>query len=429
VVSDAKVSGTFPIVGNTFTVSGLQRPEATDASPLPDAQLTPDTQTAKTDLVPDTQPNPDALADIAPTIKTPVIWIEGATDGNGPFDGILVANTHDNTVMRTTFTPVDPTKTYLFTRTTVQVGDPKSYSIVQSVRQYDGSGTLFCSGAIDANGQLRCSNDYGSFAVKGPTTISTKVNLEQIDPVLGTKSGTTLTLAFFVDKTVASNQNGALEAMDSDGNKFHASDFFTDSNWSEARLFGPTMVIYMTEPTVATIANKANLVNGTQSFYEFSETAASNGDVGQKQYTVAVNAIGIGSIFGAQLFVNGSLYDKASIAAFVGKDSVDIKSAVMENPPSVFRIVVTADDKFTVSAKTTKTFDLRVAVSGVHAGSVLKSWLMDDQINPDIGTIASHPDNAFLWSDCSDGCTELSADWIGGRLVKTIPTTPTFLAL
>ncbi len=55
-----------------------------------------------------------------------------------------------------------------------------NHSDIISLRVYDDSGTLFCSGAIDNNGTLGCRNDFGLFVISGPTKLKLKVTVEHI---------------------------------------------------------------------------------------------------------------------------------------------------------------------------------------------------------------------------------------------------------
>ncbi len=183
-------------------------------------------------------------------------------------------------------------------------------------------------------------------------------------------------------------------------------------------------VIDLIHPMVATIATSGQYINGEQTFYKFSVSAPSSGDIALKRFTVTSMFWEVGSIGNARLFVNGSPTYPVSIGVPGGTWGVDLETGAIKNPAGSLDIVVTADNMIIISAGTTKVFDLRATFSGGHPGSTVTSNIQADPFDSTRGMIDSHPFNYFLWSDCSDLCSLISGDWIGGSSLRYFPTTP-----
>jgi hypothetical protein len=383
VVANVSVGGTFPVVGNTFTASGM-------------LSLT-----------------------FEPSADSPVSSM------------IVTANTTDNSVLRMDIDGASESVSVQYA-TFFATGNNPGADIV-SLRIYDNAGTLFCSGALNDNGALICANDAGLFTINGKTTITIKANIDQVFPP-GTPyravSGDQFKAGIKIQANVSSPREGCFRAIGVRTGLPYTQRDLASGNATSWSLMGPTMTVRKSQPYIATIATSQTLQNGDDTLYKFSVTAPSNEDIGLKRFIVTSVFHKVGSMGNALLLVNGTPLDAVSIGVPGGTWGVDLKTSTITNLEGSLGVVVTADNEITISAGTTKTFELKVTVSGVQAGSMISSNIGADPFDSTTGTIDSHPFNDFLWSDWSaDPHSTASADWIGGALVKTLPTVATTLSL
>jgi hypothetical protein len=408
-----------------------------DASPAKtDATVYTDTTLAKTDAIVSTDAvvQNDTRPDKYLTINVHFSDVQ-FTDKNFA-SRIITANTSDNAVLSIDLDGVS--EPVLVQAVSVYVAGPNVGSIrstIKSVRLFDSSNTLFCSGSV-IDGWLDCTDYAGLFTVNGKNTITAKVDVDQVYPPENNVavSGDTFSVGLNINANLTSPGHGYFLAVGTvSGKKYMTGSYSNNPAVGfipvNTQIIGSPMVVYKSQPTVATIAGGQTLVNGEDSLYKLSVTAATNGDVGLKQFMTTPLFHEVGSIGSARFLVNGTQYDNALIGVPGGIDGVDLGSGTISSPSASVGVVVAFNSQVTISAGTTKTFELRAVVTGVLPGSSISSNIGADPYDSTIGTLDAHPFSYFLWSDCSDGCTDSSSDWIGGQLVSAFPTTPTLLTL
>jgi len=399
-------------------------------------------------------------------------------DGDTPVSSILTGSTSDNAVTRLKFNSVN--EGFNVTRLTVVNTNPGSSQSITSVRLFDNSGTLFCSGTLDSSNRLRCANDAGLFTVSGNQVVTVKLNIDQIgsatsggQPIMalyvangvagdtyaddikavGISSGTALldTDVRAPGDTVASNgiafANAALKVYAPVGT-LPATPYVINNYWAGTTpiaIPGNVSLLKKTQPTVATVAVSTTLTPNP-TVYKFSVTADSNADVALKRFDLAESNVLQGSS-GYLLYENDSLvpaaqYSVCSGATYVAgvqggcNDLSPIGGGVIAaNAPAT--VSVTFVTERVVSAGRTKTYRLDCSATGAAAAHSITFKLLDDSavaIQTDTLTNVNVTANHFIWSDNSSdthssvlGTT--SADWSNGNLVKTLPTISQTLSL
>ena len=188
------------------------------------------------------------------------------------------------------------------------------------------------------------------------------------------------------------------------------------------------MLLYKTTPTVEVRAGITSgpLVNGVNSLYAATITANAKGDVGVKEITFNV-AMGMGSDGDkatAFKFYRGStdITDKVTITT----GSTDLETDTDGLASSTTATVkVTFATEEVITADTSQTYYLKATVTGVSAvGENIQTYILGEANY--LAPAAYSADMAkFVWTDKSYPAiahSETSLDWIGGYLVKTVPT-------
>lgn len=402
--------------------------------------------------------------------------VEVKLDGDTPISSIVTANTNDNTLTKIKFTALN--ESFLVTRMTVRNENAGSSRSITSVRVFDKNGTLFCSGALDTASRLRCANDAGLFTIGSDHTISIKVNIDQEGTgTTGANSGDEPLMSLFVDqgggspftddiKVVGVASGTALLDADVDDNgsvgfassplKIYDTDTGVNSGGEIFIEGSDQFVIRKTQPTVATVASSTTLINGENTVYKFSVTAAANADVSLKRVVLQASQTGLTNVGNYKLLRGTS---NISDLVFIEGDantgtggSYDLEGGVTTD--TSYFVFITWNTEEVVSAGTTKTFDVKATVTGAGAGDSLTHVIPDDTDGPVTDTVfevADFGDNDgvvnFIWSDNSadshlpDGYTSGdpndesnfddagSADWTNGLNVNTLSTSPQSLAL
>jgi len=300
--------------------------------------------------------------------------------------------------------------------------------------------------------------------------VTIKVNVDQIG---NGKSGAAPVLAFYMDqgaaddilpddiKVVGVSSGAALvdaNAVDQGAAGFAAAslkifDDATGADNTTVLISGSAQVLRKTQPTVATVASSTTLINGQNTIYKFSVTAASNADVALRRISMNSSPTGIVADT-VQVYENGTLLNTAlyTVQNAGGNNLKTVSNgganrSIGEVGNSV--IVEFATERV-VSAGTTKTYDIKANVTGAAATDSISTYIMSDVVTDLIATsvittgggtngVEGNASANFIWSDTSadghtataagtvaSGCT---ADWTTGFLVKTLPTTPQSLSL
>jgi hypothetical protein len=387
-------------------------------------------------------------------------------DGDTPVSALVSANTSDNAMTRVSFTTNN--EAFNVTRLTIaNIGSASSSRSIQSVRVFDGNGTLFCSGALDSSNHLRCSNDAGLFTVNGNMTITIKANIAQVGSGSSATSGDAPKLAVFADqgsasypddiKVVGVSSGTALQNAQVNGSSLTFST--TSSGAACGSIVAPAVplcvggnsqVIRKVVPTFATIATSTNLFVGQNTLYSFSVTAGANANVAIHKFTLnsSLAAAAVANTF--QLYENGSLVDQTK---YIIKDNSagDITGATTITT-GAHTIVVTFAGEDKIGLNSTKTFAVKANVTSAPTTSSISTYMLSDVIgdvlttNTGTGTIAGVDTNTsknLIWSDNSaslhsagnhvagtadSSYSDSSADWTNGFLVQTLPSIPQTLS-
>jgi hypothetical protein len=212
---------------------------------------------------------------------------------------------------------------------------------------------------------------------------------------------------------------------------------------------GSVQTIRKTQPTIATVASSTTLVNGLNTIYKFSVTAASNADVSLRQ--VSLISSFSGSFTQADtvtVYENGSVLDASlyEVTNTAGTTDLDGDDEICTTDCGV---VIQFTTERVVAAGTTKTYEVKATVAGATSGESISTYMVADTAPSGAdyltGTIAQIIANAvtashkLIWSDNSadthaataagTGASGNSSDWTNGYLVKSLPTTSQTLAL
>ena len=389
-------------------------------------------------------------------------------DGDTPVSALVSANTSDNAMTRVSFTTNN--EAFNVTRLTIaNIGSASSSRSIQSVRVFDGNGTMFCSGALDSVNHLRCSNDAGLFTVNGNMTITIKANIAQVGSGSSATSGDAPKFAVFADqgsasypddiKVVGVSSGTALQNAQVNGSSLTFST--TSSGAACGSIVAPAVplcvggnsqVIRKVVPTFATIATSTNLFVGQNTLYSFSVTAGANANVAIHKFTLS-SSVTLATANTVQLYENGSLVDSTKYTVKNG-DGLDLTGAV--NPVGggtghVMVFTFVNEDK--IGLNSTKTFAIKASVSGTPASSSISTYMLSDVIGGanvttgDIATVSGLGPNAnnLIWSDNSaaihsavstvttndstyTSLNGVSTDWTNGYLVQTLPSIPQTLS-
>lgn len=317
-----------------------------------------------------------------------------------PASRLITANTVENPIARIEFSGAP--EPISVSRITFAVNG-SNLAGISSLRIFDGSGTLFCSGALNSQGMLVCANDAGLFAINGATVITVRANVEQID---GKRvfSGDAFQggLVIVPAATVTPVQNGVFVAIGTKtGKRYMPHEALFNPANEKLERYGNMMTLRKTQPTVATVPlsdSEKTITNDTyfgyrQTFHRFSITAASNADVSIKRISVDSSVTKTGVAF-YELHVGGQVF------------YADVSNGVNG-------IVFSLTKELLVSAGTTAMFEVSADVyAGSKESAIVTSLLGDDSVGQN-----------FLWSDNSASEHSLtSPDWWNGYLVNRLPT-------
>ncbi len=420
-----------------------------------------ETNPAKTDALvikADALPTPDLAPVKTDTKPSGVLSIRLADDT--PASMIMNANTTDNTATRILFVAVN--EGFSVTRLTIENVVTYSSRSITSARLFDKNGILFCSGALDSKGRLRCANDAGLFSVDGTQEISIKVNIDQDGAGnIGANSGDAIQMALYVDKTGGYTDDFKAVGVTSgitydDAVVRDSADISTTPSFGDAPVqiipdtygtvdlvSGYTHVIRKSQPTVSTIALSQTLTSNP-SLYKFFQTAAVNSDIGLKRFNLDITNVGVTlgafRVYENDVLLDPSLY-RVCYNGSVNKDvlscTVDLYADGKLPQNALSTVMVYFYNERITSAGTTKTYRLDATATGVTVGNSVVTKLKDDAA-ASINT-ANLEDSTldtvnFVWSDTSSDTHSAvhgmsSSDWTNGKFVKSLPTNAQYVGL
>jgi len=384
-------------------------------------------------------------------------------DGDTPVSALVSANTSDNAMTRVSFTTNN--EAFNITRLTIaNISPTPSSRSIDSVRVFDGNGTLFCSGALDSSNHLRCANDAGLFTVNGNSTITIKANIAQVGSGSSATSGDAPKLAIFAD-TAGTTYTDDIKAVGvSSGTALLNADITHALTFSSTLIGGDcgvgtanciggnTQVIRKVVPTIATVASSTNLFTGQNTIYQFSVTAGANANVAIHQFSLnsSVSGTAVHAIDTLALYENGSLVDTSKYTITNTGAGSNLKVAGQWIGAVDNGIVVTFAGEDKIGLNSTKTFAIKAqATLGAGTGSI--STYMVSDTDPTAGTRTGTIHDVIanvgpithnlIWSDNSaavhttgtvaytDAGNNSSADWTNGYLVQTLPSIPQSLSI
>jgi len=403
-----------------------------------------------------------------PTIFTIAVTGPGSmsiqVDGDTPVSALVSANTSDNAMTRLSFTTNN--EAFNITRLTIaNIGSASSSRSVDSVRVFDGNGTLFCSGALDSSNHLRCANDAGLFTVNGNSTITIKANIAQVGSGSSATYGDAPKLALFADTTSATYTDDIKAVGISSGTALSNADIGGSLTLTTTLvgavglpgsacgivgtdcIGGNTQVIRKTVPTFATVYSSTNLYTGLNTIYQFSVTAGENANVAIHRFALNSSVLGgaIGAVDTLALYENGSLVDTSKYTITNTGAGADLKTAGQKVGAVDNGIVVTFAGEDKIGLNSTKTFAIKANVTLAATPASISTYMVSD-ITPAAGTVtgtihdiianAGPITHNMIWSDNSaavhstgttaytDVGNDSSTDWTNGYLVQTLPSIP-----
>ncbi len=334
-----------------------------------------------------------------------------------------------------------------------------SVAAVNSMSLYDGSTLVAGPVSVDSDGNADFSGMSFVIPKDGSKTLTVKGNLNSVGPS-GAASGLDLKVTMCDGDA---DSNGGNCADDSTGTfevRGTSAGSSTDIKELAATVDGRSKIIRRTKPTVTVVAlPSSTLTNGTQVISRFTVSADGADQVAVKKiaFNVALNDV----LGGADLTLTSS---GDSSVRQVGQGSnilgsADYTGCTASADSVTCTVNIVFDSEETITAGTSKTYDLRAAIVGAdEAGESVTTNLLGDAaqvtgeldnnggdaeidlgIDDNDGTAADDAYN-FLWSDNSAvphndtvdnsfaafnnaaAVPAPSLDWTNGRFVKVLPS-------
>lgn len=359
-----------------------------------------------------------------------------ALDSSTPTGKLIAANTTGNVMtvlkFRATSEQVNVTKIRLSLNNSSSTGNDLSQVYI-----YDGS-TLLGQGVLgigDVQGKL--ANASTTFTLSTPLQIP--ANTDKLVTIKADIS------PIYTANTVA--HAGRQIAIDYYGSTSSSENVGTGvSSGTQIAGYSPTTaqtaaIIYKSVPTVAAVAlPTTTLSNSTMAISKFSVSADAKGDIDLYKFTFKI-ATSNPTTGGPLVVENLTFVDvtgglEVTLYASTTKMYTDIMNyadIVLLASPGTQSLSTTTR---TVSAGTTRTFELRATISGTGAGASLNTQLEGDaakvaDTSGDMWTrdlVEADTNDDFIWSDLSDvdhTATSFAAgvrDYTNGYLVAGLPS-------
>jgi len=345
-------------------------------------------------------------------------------DSSSPTGKLIAANTTGNTLtvlkFAATSEPINVTKIRLSLTSASSTGNDLS-----NVSIWDGGAKL-------GEGVLGIGNATGGTANASTTfTLSTPLSIPANDEKLVTIKGdiapiSTSNTVATAGHTVIVNYYGSTSASENVGTGTSSGQqiagYSATTNQSAA-------YIYRSVPTVSKNALATNVLAAGSSvpLYKFSVAADAKGDIDLYKFTFQFAT-------SAATLANLVLYDvtpgSAEVVVQNNNTAVPLANTDYE---FVLELNDVATTPRTVSAGTTRVFELRGQVSGtIASGSSISTQLQGDagmQQTDGVYTAAASTidgwatDNDFIWSDFSKASHAVDTlDWTNGYLVSGLPS-------
>ena len=358
---------------------------------------------------------------------------------------VIVSGTQDNPVGRMKFTaPVGPMRV---TRLSAMIMNLRSARSVESLRLFDKDGKLFCSGALDDAGLLRCSNDAGLFTVTGDHIITIKVNTAKLEPVGTAVTGDILHFALYIGTGPTDTVTDDIRVVDvgskktftdKDAAHYSSGDFYkvairvfgmqwgSDPDVEAIIVAGSSNILHLTKPSFQMVGLTTALYNAEVPVFKWNETADAAADMSQKRLQVYIYPSGV-SVGPYRLFRGATdITDKVSITA----GPVDLKTSSLGADDSGWALTILWKDEEVIAAGTSKTYELRARVKDASPGDSLTHFIPSDGGCYVTSPYAKISGQVFVWSDMSAADhSEKSTDWTNGCRVDELPSLRQTLSL
>jgi len=338
--------------------------------------------------------------------------ITSAIDSSRPDAQLVLAGlSAEQIVSKIKFTTTK--EDFVIDKLTIEASSSGSYDDVDYVQIYNAAGTALSASTqgLDSNGKATFTGLSIAVPKVGGAIVTVKAKMaavgERTTATVGTAgvgADTGDTLAFNVSSTAAD---------------FHAvgSASGTVDTAADA-VTAQTMTVRKTKPTVALVSNTQDLATGTMVLMKFTVTADANGDVALKgvQPTSTLSD----SDGGGELAITAStmyLYDVTGSATKLNTTGVSADAFIEIDDAKVV----------TVSAGTTRTFEVRADVTGVEASDSIATKITQDSaaLSGTTETAANaiiDAANNFIWSDMSaDTNAVTSTEWINSYQLLSWP--------
>jgi len=208
---------------------------------------------------------------------------------------------------------------------------------------------------------------------------------------------------------------------------------------------GNAQTIRKTQPTIATVASSTTLINGQNTIYKFSVTAASNADVSLRRVSTLTSFSGsFTQADTVTVYENGSALDTSLYAVTNIAGATNYKATGGDQIGTTDGgVVIKFTTERVVSAGTTKTYEVKATIAGASSGESISTSILADVVGSayQTGTVANIESNSaaskyLIWSDnsadvhnASSTAASTSADWTNGYLVKSLPTVTQTISL
>ncbi|HRY52403.1 MAG TPA: hypothetical protein P5089_00950 [Candidatus Portnoybacteria bacterium] len=354
-----------------------------------------------------------------------------ALDSSTPTGKLIAANTTGNTMtvlkFYATSEQINVTKVRLSLNNASSSGNDLSQVYI-----YDGS-TLLGQGVLGiGNATGKTNNASSTFTLTTPLQIPANTDKivtikADIAPIYTANTVAT------AGHMIAIDFYGSTSSSENVGNG--ASSGVEVLNYSVTTAQTPAY-IFKSVPTVAAVAlPTSSLTNGTKVISKFSVTADAKGDIDLYKFTFKISTDSP-TTGGPLAMQNLTLVDvtssaEATLYASTTPHYADLVSTVdfrLLAAPGTQDLATTTR---TVSAGTTRTFELRATISGSGSGASISTQLEGDAADPaamnsglvSANTVEADTNNDFIWSDRSDAdhtATNFttSTDYFNGYLVS-----------
>lgn len=334
--------------------------------------------------------------------------ITSAIDSSRPDAQLILAGlSTEQVVSKIKFTTTK--EDYVIDKLTIEASSSASYDDVDYVQIYNAAGTALSASTqgLDSNGKATFTGLSISVPKVGGTVVTVKAKLTSIgerttatDATAGVGADTGDAIAFNVSTTASD---------------FHAVGSSSGSVDTAAdAAVAQTMAVRKTKPTVALVTNNDPLGNTTVVLMKFSVTADANGDVALKGVQPTSTLTGVTITAGSMY-----LYDVTGTATQLNTTGVN-GDAFIEIDDA--RVV-------TISAGTTRTFEIRADVTGFVAstGDSISTKITQDSAalsgtTETAANAVADAANNFVWSDRSaDTNGVASTEWINSYQLQSWP--------